>query len=163
MIPRRKLLAGMALAGAMPVVTQAVAHGQAAEKNRGRALQGASFSAISSQLAEAKGFSKPVKAFARLEILEQAAMAEAFGTDPDAAVLGARHSALIRQLETAEGTEFDRLYVEAQILAHQELLAIHTQYAASGDDRMARGACLVSVAAIETHLAMLMTIRASVA
>lgn len=163
MIPRRKLLAGMALAGAMPVVTQAVAHGQAAEKNRALALQGASFSAISSRLAEARADATAVKDFARLEILEQAAMAEAFGTDPDAAVLGARHSDLIRQLETAEGTEFDRLYVEAQILAHEELLAIHTQYAASGDDGMARGACLVGVPMTETHLSMLMTIRASVA
>jgi putative membrane protein len=51
------------------------------------------------------------------------------------------------------------MYINGQIEGHEELLAIHKAYASSGDDPMARGASIVGVTGIESHLVMLKSIK----
>ena len=125
------------------------------------ALEGGDFATATSELAVSKATHPSVKAFANLEIAEQAATARAFGSQPGAAGLTEAHAAMLAQLEAAEGAEFDMMYIEGQITGHEELLQIHQNYARNGDDPMARGASMVGVTGIQTHLVMLQSIERS--
>jgi predicted outer membrane protein len=48
--------------------------------------------------------------------------------------LDANKSDLLQQLAAARGSQFDRLYGQAQRIAHQEALALYVGYARSGQD-----------------------------
>ena len=69
------------------------------------------------------------------------------------------HAALMQQLQAAEGAAFDAAYVDAQIAGHEELRGIHSTYAETGEDPMARGASMVGVPSIDSHLFLLNSIR----
>jgi len=43
------------------------------------------------------------------------------------------HQQMIDELQTAEGDEFDRLYVSFQVKGHQQAIALYQAYAQSGD------------------------------
>ena len=126
------------------------------------ALMGGDFATATSQLALTKTGNASVRTFAELEIAEQAATAEAFGSKPGAAGLSEEHATMLAQLEALEGAEFDAMYVDGQIEGHNELLAIHQAYASGGEDPMARGASMVGVTGIQTHLVMLDSIRKTI-
>jgi putative membrane protein len=66
---------------------------------------------------------------------------------------------MVAELEAVDGAKFDLMYINGQIDGHQELLAIHKKYARSDDDPMARGASIVGVTAIQSHIAMLKGIQ----
>ena len=53
----------------------------------------------------------------------------------------------------AEGREFDRLYIDAQIAAHREALQLHRGYAASGEDADLKKAAAEIAPIAEKHLA----------
>jgi putative membrane protein len=127
------------------------------------ALMGGDFATATSQLARQKSRSAAVRAFAQMEINEQAAVAMAFGARPGQAGLSRKHAAMVQELTALSGAAFDAAYIDGQISGHQELLRIHRQYARNGRDPMARGASLVGVPSIETHLAILKQLRRSVA
>lgn len=158
-VKRRNLLTGMVAAGVLPSLM--VSRSQAAVDDSAKtdALMGGEFATASSKLALTKGNSNLVKAFARLEIDEQAAVAEAFGSRPGAARLDRKHMAQLENLRQSEGAAFDDMYLKAQINGHEELLRIHRRYARRGADPVARGASTVAVPAIKTHLVMLKEIR----
>ena len=159
---RRSILAGTAAALAiLPVATLSFAQSGSVDEAKLPALEGGDFATATSQLAVSKASNASVKTFAQLEIAEQAAVAEAFGSEPGAAGLTEAHAAMLAQLEAADGDAFDMMYIEGQIAGHEELLAIHQTYARNGDDPMARGASLVGVTGIQTHLVMLESIRRS--
>ncbi|HVI27641.1 DUF4142 domain-containing protein [Hansschlegelia sp.] len=122
-------------------------------------LAGGDFATMTSKLALSRARSSPVRAFAKLEIEEQAAVALAFGARSGTAGLTAKHAALLQELENAPASEFDALYVQGQIMGHRELLALHTSYANSGLDPVARGASIVAAPSIHTHLGMLQTLK----
>lgn len=161
---RRSLLVNVAAAGALLPAT-GVAFAQSARMEKGKldALMGGDFATASSQLAMRRGSHHMVKTFAELEIAEQAAVAEAFGSRPGAAGLTRRHAAMLERLQAARGPQFDLMYINGQIEGHQELLTIHRRYARSGNDPMARGASMVGVTGIQSHLVMLRTIKSMLA
>ena len=153
---RRSILAGLAAASILPLASTSTVLAQTRiEPSKLKALQGGDFSTASSKLARSRSSNKMVRTFAALEITEQAAVAKAFGARPGEAGIEARHLAMLADLEAARGDVFDRLYIQSQIKGHQELLAIHQRYARSGNDPMARGASIVGVTGIESHLTML--------
>lgn len=156
---RRQVMFGMAAAGLLPVASQGFAQGKGIEKDKIKALMGGDFATATSELAAAKAKNRMVKTFAQLEIAEQAAVAKAFGSKPGAAGLSEKHAAVVEKLQAAEGAQFDLMYVDGQIDGHEELLAIHKTYARSGHDPMARGASIVGVTGIQSHLVMLKTIK----
>ncbi|MFD1746620.1 DUF4142 domain-containing protein [Rhizobium helianthi] len=162
---RRHILAGVALASTLPLTgaltLDAMAQTSKPDSAKMKALMGGDFATETSKLAVEQGSSPAVKTFAQLEIREQAAVAEAFGAKPGSAGLDEKHTAMLQKLKAAKGAEFDKMYIEGQIQGHEELLAIHKDYARNGKDEMARGASMVAVPAIETHLAMLKTIENS--
>lgn len=49
--------------------------------------------------------------------------------------LDAAHMEMLQRLEQTAGSDFDRLFVQAQIAAHKEAMRIHEAYQATGDDQ----------------------------
>jgi putative membrane protein len=159
---RRSLIAGSAITlAALPFASLAFAQSATVDQAKLPALMGGDFATATSQLAASKATNASVKTFAELEIAEQAAVATAFGSEPGAAGLSEEHAAMLAELEAAEGAEFDMMYIDGQITGHEQLLAIHQDYAANGEDPMARGASMVGVTGIQSHLVMLQSIKAS--
>jgi putative membrane protein len=159
---RRNLListAAAATAAVLPFAPAALAQGAAVDDAKMAAMMGGDFATATSQLALQKGKHRAVQTFAELEIAEQAAVAEAFGSKPGAAGVSQKHAAILEKLQAADGAAFDATYIDGQIEGHEELLAIHKKYARTGDDPMARGASIVGVPAIQSHLAMLRGIK----
>lgn len=156
---RRHLLAGAAASGLFASLVSAKAQDGSIDLEKLPALMGGDFATASSQLALTKANNPVVKAFAELEISEQAAVAMAFGAAPGQAGLRPDHALLLQKLQAAEGAAFDEMYIAGQIKGHRELLVIHRAYARRGDDPMARGASIVGVPSIITHLSMLASIE----
>ena len=152
----------VALAGACLVLPESNALAQGMDRMKMAALMGGDFATATSELALRRASNRAITQFARLEIAEQAAVARAFGSRPGAAGLTPEHAALLEQLRTARGSRFDQAYLAGQIQGHEELLAIHQRYARSGRDPMARGASMVGVTGIQTHLVMLNALARSV-
>lgn len=118
-------------------------------------LLAGNFSLLVSQIAAERATADAVRAFAALEVSEQQAIAQAFGSAPGNQV-SADDAATLEALRAMQaGAEFDRMYVDSQIAAHEQVRALHAAYAADGADPMARGASTIAVPAIESHLAML--------
>ena len=57
------------------------------------------------------------------------------------------------------GAQFDRMYVQGQVMGHQELLQLHQTLARSGATQADRMLATVAVPAIKSHLAMLQGIQ----
>ena len=154
---RRTLFAAGALAAVLPVAR--FAHAQAApDGDKQNILLGGNFALLTSRLAADKGTDPAVKAFATLEISEQEAVARAFGAAPSNE-LTAEHAAMMEQLAALSGAEFDSMYLQGQLTGHEQLRALHAAYAEGGGDPMAKGASIVAVPAIDSHLSMLRAIQ----
>ncbi|WP_410219329.1 DUF4142 domain-containing protein [Paracoccus sp. (in: a-proteobacteria)] len=157
---RNLMIAGMAAAATFPLTTRSLfAQTATMDEAKMPALLAGNYATETSRLAREQATNQTVRIFADLEIAEQAATAQAFGAEPGTGGLREDHAALLAQLQQMQGAEFDRMYIEGQITGHEELLTIHRTYAAQGTDPMARGASMVGVPSIETHLAMLRGIQ----
>jgi predicted outer membrane protein len=67
--------------------------------------------------------------------------------------LDAEKTAILNQLASTSGPQFDRLYGQAQRMGHQEALALHASYAQSGADPSLRQFAASVVPHIEQHMA----------
>ena len=172
---RRGILAGLAgTAFASPLFRPAAAQPQGAgsvvlgsdvtpERLHQAARGGMAFALASSQIAVTAAETAPVKTCAGLEADEQTAFAEARRMvgliPPSTAMLDAGQQQMLQQLQALRGAEFDRLYVQGQVLGHQELLVLHQQLAQSAPTREERALALAAIPGIRTHLAMLAGIQ----
>ena len=84
---------------------------------------------------------------------EVTAAARADGVPVRAPVLEPAQRNMIRQLERARPAMFDRLYLNQQVGAHSQALALHRGYARSGDARALRRVANNAVPVIQGHLA----------
>ena len=161
---RRKLLVGgAAVASILPALRGAQAQEAAQMGEQEMAvLEAGTFSMMTSQLALEKGEAEVVRVFAELETAEQTAVAAAFGAEGAEIPLREDHAAIMEQLQAAEGAEFDALYLDTQIAAHEEGRPIFEDYAQNGTIEMGRGATMVGVPSIDTHLVMLRSFREQV-
>jgi hypothetical protein len=66
--------------------------------------------------------------------------------------LDAQKTAMLNQLASTSGSQFDRLYGQAQRMAHQEALTLHATYAQAGADPSLRQFAASVVPHIEHHL-----------
>ena len=73
--------------------------------------------------------------------------------------LAARHAAMLNQLARASGAQFDRLYAQMQVMAHQEALALHGGYAQAGSDPALRTFAASVTPHIQQHLATARRLR----
>lgn len=123
------------------------------------AITASAFSLTGSRLAQRKASAAPVRQFAQLETEEQeaalAAMRLAGVTVPDQITMPADKMRMSQELEAVSGADFDRAYLRAQKMGHEELLAIHQRVAQSGSSPAEKIIGTLAVPAIKTHLVMI--------
>jgi predicted outer membrane protein len=78
---------------------------------------------------------------------------QATGSVQTAVPMSADKAAMLNQLASTSGPQFDRLYGQAQRMAHQEALALHSSYAQAGTDPSLRQFAASVVPHIEHHAA----------
>jgi len=67
--------------------------------------------------------------------------------------LSPKHQKMLDQLQAAAGADFKALYLDMQVQAHMEAIALFRTYAGSGDDQTLVGFARETLPALETHLA----------
>ena len=113
----------------------------------------------SSQIALTKAQRSEVREFAQMLITHHtqttAALTEAArasGMTPPPPTLTPMQREMIEQLQTASGTGFDQIYMGQQVPAHEMALALHQNYARSGDTPALRTAANSAVPIVQQHL-----------
>ncbi len=152
-------------AGAAPdTTTQRAAGSLSASMFAQKAAMSNQFEIESSQLAGEKARSADIKSFARMMVDDHTRAGEAFRTAlrgsnavqdmPTASMnqLDPPHRQLIGDLQRAEGLEFDRLYVEMQVKAHEEAVAMFRSYSETGDDPKLKAFAAGTLPTLEKHL-----------
>lgn len=77
--------------------------------------------------------------------------AQAAGMGPPPPALDAPKADMIRRLQTAQGAARDALYVEQQVMAHQQALTLHTSYSRGGDTPQLKTAATAAVPIVARH------------
>ncbi len=113
----------------------------------------------SSRLAMERAARPGVREFARMLVDDHrrgtervAAAARADRINPPPPRLEPRHRSMLRQLERARGPAFDQLYLNQQIPAHQDALALHRNQARRGAGNDLRRVAASIVPVVEGHL-----------
>lgn len=146
---------GSVMAGPMPgmtISTQATAYLRAAAESD-------LFEVTSSQVALMRTQNPDVRAYATKLVDHHTgatnatlAAAKAGRVMPPPAVLRPDKRAMIDLLSAQTGTAFDRLYIQQQIPAHEQALALHGSYARSGDVATLRASAQAAVPMVTSHL-----------
>jgi putative membrane protein len=118
----------------------------------------------SSELAKAKTNNTSVVQFADMIIQDHTAAAAKLketlekkeeapeGLPP--AALTPKHQSMLQQLgAVTDGADFDKLYTDMQVQAHQEAIALFRSYASSGQDQALAGFAKETLPTLEKHLA----------
>lgn len=162
MIRRNLLLAGAAGAGVASALLRPAA-AQAPDRTTQMALGGMAFALATSQLAAQRAEGSLARTFAQLETEEQMAFTEARRMAglplPSPSMMDAQKQQMVQQLQSMSGAQFDRMYIQGQLMGHQELLQLHQTLAQSGATQGDRMLATVAVPAIKSHLAMLQGIQ----
>lgn len=118
------------------------------------------YEVTSSEIAVRRAASSDVKRFAAMLIEHHTATtndllahAKTAGLTPPPAVLGQGARVWIDALLAAAPADFDRVYLSQQVPAHEQALAVHQGYAASGDSAELKMAASAAVPIVERHLA----------
>lgn len=117
------------------------------------------FEITSSQIALQKSRDPQVRRFAAMLVEHHTettntllARAKAAGLTPPPAVLGPQKRRMIDELNAAPAARFDQVYLQQQVPAHEEALALMTNYARSGDTPQLRTAAQAAVPIVTQHL-----------
>ncbi len=116
------------------------------------------FEIESSRLALQMSRNPAVRQFAQMMIAdhsrttnEMLGIASSLGLPPPPQGMAPHHRDMLDRLRSASPGDFDRAYKAEQIMAHQEALALHRNYAADGDSGPLREFAARVVPAIEMH------------
>jgi len=130
------------------------------------------YETAASKIAEKRAKSAEVKAFAKMMVADHAkstaaikkAVADSGRTDitPPAA-LPADKQALIDALNGASDADFDKTYVDQQVQAHKDALALMSSYASGGDVAQLKDAAAMIVPTVQTHLDHITAIQSGLA
>jgi putative membrane protein len=157
------ILAGAAGAGLAAPALLRPAAAQTLDRTTQMALGGMAFALATSQLATQRAATPAARTFAQLESEEQMAFSEARRMAglplPQPSMMDAQKQQMLQQLQSLSGAQFDNMYVQGQLLGHQELLTLHQTIAQSGATQADRMIATVAVPAIKSHLAMLQGIQ----
>lgn len=125
-------------------------------------LAGASdlFEIQSSQLAVTKAQRPEVRQFAQMLIQHHTqttqqvtAAARAAGMNPPPPALNSMQAQMIAELQQASTANFDDVYLRQQVPAHEQALALHSNYAENGDTPSLQTAARGAVPIVTQHLA----------
>jgi putative membrane protein len=116
----------------------------------------------SSQIALSKAQNPLVRQFAQMMVNDHTntsqqlmAAAQAAGMPPMSPQMMPMHAEMVSQLQAAPGgASFDNLYARQQLTAHQQALALHSNYAARGDTPALRAVATAATPVVRTHLQM---------
>jgi putative membrane protein len=81
-----------------------------------------------------------------------AAAARKSGMNPGAPKMTADQQRMLTGLQGASGADFDRLYSQDQVMAHQQALALHQGFAQGGSDPNLKAVAQTAVPIVQTHL-----------
>jgi putative membrane protein len=166
MITRRGLAAFLLLA--LTAISPALAQndsgsGRPSQDYVAKAAIGDMFEIQSSRLALTKSSAPKVKSFASRMIKDHTAgsaklksiiRSEELPLVPPTKLDDA-HQQMIDQLSSAQGSEFDKMYLDMQMKAHQEALALHQGYAENGLEPKLKAFAKKTSATVAMHLSML--------
>lgn len=89
------------------------------------------------------------------------AAAQADGVTPAPPKLMPKQQAMLSQLEKAEGSKRDALYIKQQVAAHQQALTLHQGYAKGGDKTNLKQTAATIAPIVEHHLQEAKSLKAS--
>lgn len=145
-------------AGAQPAAPAPVAPTTATEYLM-QASSGDQFEIQSSQHALQMSQDTAIKSAAQMIITDHTrlsnelkAAATSAGIAPPRPELMPRHAQMLDRLKRTRAAGFDQAYRQAQVVAHQEALALHRTYAERGDNPALKQAASRAVPVIEGHL-----------
>jgi putative membrane protein len=128
---------------------------------------GDTYEVTSSVMAVQHAANPDLRAFASMMIADHTqttnaalAAAKSAGVMAPPAVLTPAQMGLITQLQNA-GPSFDSVWLQQQLTAHQQALAMQQGYAANGDTPALRQAAAAAVPIIQGHLARVQQMMAS--
>ena len=114
------------------------------------------FEIQSSEMAEKKADAADVKSFAAAMIKDHtkadADLKTALGKADAPADIAPKHAAMLKQLEAANGADFQTLYIDMQAQAHMEAVALFRNYAGSGDDKAVVTFTKATLPTLEMHM-----------
>lgn len=87
-------------------------------------------------------------------------MNETQGVAAPAAELDTRRETMLKHLTEASDEEFDRAYLDQQVLAHEETTSLMRSYTEKGDNPQLRSLALSTLPVVERHLAHMTELRA---
>lgn len=171
LLDRRML--GLALAGAgLAGCTASAQPGMSAREiasstdpvsMRTTAVQGGAFLMQTAQLGATKAQRLELRRFAPFEVSEQQGIMQALAATGSAVPPPpptAEKAAMLQQLQSANGAEFDRLFLMAQTQGHQEALTVYNAIVqTSGGPATDRAIAILAADRIREHLAYLQAIQ----
>jgi putative membrane protein len=116
------------------------------------------FEVKSSEMAETKAEAADVKEFAAAMIKDHTKADEdlkaALGGEGSKvpAEIAPKHAAMLKQLEAANGADFQTLYIDMQAQAHMEAVALFRTYAGSGDNPAVMSFAKETLPVLEGHM-----------
>jgi putative membrane protein len=126
------------------------------------AASGDQFEIQSSQLALQRSSNPQLRQFAQMLITDHSNMsaqliaaAQGAGLTPPPPAVSAEHAAMLQQLQATPAASFDMAYRDAQVMAHQQALTLHQNYANGGDVPALRTVASSAVPIIQNHLNMI--------
>ena len=122
-----------------------------------RAASGNRFELVSSQLALGFAQDDEVRAFAEMMMTDHTAAAEKMGAAAEAdgitptAAISEMQQARLNELENLTGERFDTAYVDAQLTAHDDAVALFRSFAASDEESALRDFAQQTLPVLEQH------------
>jgi putative membrane protein len=123
------------------------------------------FEIQSGQLAAERGQSAAVRQFGQMLVshhqgttAQLAAAATAAGTQPTPDLMPMQ-AQMMTELRASSGAGFDQVFIRQQIQAHEMALALHSNYASSGDTASLRAVASAAVPVVRGHLEQARTLR----
>jgi putative membrane protein len=149
----------------MPVQAQTGTQMVSVNAVQAQTLGGMAFALVTAQLAERQAENPSARLFGQLEAEEQTAFTLArrqVGLPiPTPELMNAQQRTMAAQLQSLSGAQFDRMFIQGQMLGHRELLTLHQQIAQSPTNAQEQALAIVAVPAIRTHLTVLEGIQRS--
>ena len=119
------------------------------------------FEIQSSQIALSRARTPEMRSFAEMMVGDHSntsqqlmAAATASGLPPMTPRLLPMHAQMLARLQARSGADFDVEYGRQQLMAHQQAVALHSNYAARGDTPALRAVASAAVPIVTRHLAM---------
>jgi len=114
----------------------------------------------SSQLAASRAQNADMRSFADMMIRDHSGTTQQLSAAASAAGIGVPasmlplHAQMVARLQGRTGADFDREYARQQRMAHEQALALHSNYASNGDTPALRSVASAAVPIVSQHLQM---------